>query len=173
MAAARKICMLGDFAVGKTSLVRRYVLNMFSADYHATIGVNIYKYADTVDMPDGSAVALNQVIWDIEGNEDRTSLLSTYVHGAAGAIICADVTRDGTIASLTRHARFFLEQRPGRPVVFAINKADLLGAGDRPPDTRPLADTFGAPVVLTSALSGDAVQQAFRDLGRVMLQRGT
>jgi hypothetical protein len=135
MAVSKKICMLGDFAVGKTSLVRRYVLGEFSPVYHATLGVNIYKHTDaigTVGRADREPVQLNQILWDIEGFQQRIDLLQTYIHGASGAIVVGDVTRDDTVESMTRHARFFLEQRPGRPGARPprAGETELAGAGD-------------------------------------------
>lgn len=175
MAVSKKICMLGDFAVGKTSLVRRYVLGEFSPVYHATLGVNIYKHTDTISPADKKPVQLNQVLWDIEGFQQRIDLLQTYIHGASGAIVVGDVTRDDTLESVTRHARFFLEQRPGRPVVLALNKADLLadpGAGD-PETADALAARFGGRPIVTSALDGRAVPDLFRALGQWILELGT
>jgi GTPase SAR1 family protein len=178
MAVSKKICMLGDFAVGNTSLVRRYVLCEFSPVYHATLGVNIYKHTDaigTVGRADREPVQLNQILWDIEGFQQRIDLLQTYIHGASGAIVVGDVTRDDTVESMTRHARFFLEQRPGRPVVLALNKADLLadpGAGD-PETADALAARFGGRPIVTSALDGTAVPDLFRALGQRILELGT
>jgi GTPase SAR1 family protein len=170
-AAARKICMLGDFGVGKTSLVRRYVIGDFSPTYHATIGVNVYTHTDAVPAESGP-LRLSQVIWDIEGSEQGSPTLATYVHGASGAIIVGDVTRADAIASLVRHGRFFQGLRPGRPVVFALNKSDLLAAGTAPPAAAEVERAFGAAVITTSALLGDAVPELFRALGAAMLRIG-
>jgi GTPase SAR1 family protein len=84
---SKKICVIGQFAVGKTSLVRRYVLDEFSHDYQATLGVNIYKYSDTVDYPASGESTLNQIIWDIEGGDTNPEKTGTYIQGAAGALV--------------------------------------------------------------------------------------
>lgn len=173
MAVSKKICMLGDFAVGKTSLVRRYVLGEFSPVYHATLGVNIYKHSDTIGARDKEPVELNQILWDIEGFQQRTDLLQTYVHGASGAIVVSDVSRDDILQSTTKHARFFLNQRPGRPVVFAFNKADLLAEPDDPDAADALSARFGSRPIVTSALDGRAVPELFRALGQQILELGT
>ncbi len=188
--AARKICMLGDFGVGKTSLVRRYVIGDFSPTYHATIGVNVYTHTDMIPVNgapgadaspegrvEGGSVRLSQVIWDIEGHEAASPTLApptlaTYVHGASGAIIVGDVTRADAIESLVRHGRFFQSLRPGRPMVFALNKSDLLAAGVAPPAAADVEREFGAPVLTTSALLGAAVPELFRALGTAMLRIG-
>lgn len=173
MAVSKKICMLGDFAVGKTSLVRRYVLGEFSPVYQATLGVNIYKYSDTITPTDQQPVQLNQILWDIEGFQHRTDLLQTYIHGASGAIIVGDVTADDAADTMSQHARSFLKQRPGRPVVFALNKADLLAEPDGGEASDALEARFANRPILTSALDGRAVPDLFRALGGHILELGT
>lgn len=169
---SKKICVIGQFAVGKTSLVRRYVLDEFSHDYQATLGVNIYKYSDTVEYPAGGKTTLNQIIWDIEGGDTNPEKTGTYIQGAAGALIVGDITRPETIAAMSDHARLFQSLRPGRPIAFALNKIDLL---DEPPamDTdERLTKEFGADVVRTSAAKGTAVPELFRRLGGRILKIG-
>lgn len=169
---SKKICVIGQFAVGKTSLVRRYVLNEFSHDYQATLGVNIYKYSDTVDGPSGKETVLNQIIWDIEGGDTNPEKTGTYIQGAAGALIVGDITRAETIAAMAEHARLFQSLRPGRPFAFALNKIDLL---DEPPPQETddsLTKEFGADVVRTSAAEGTAVPELFRRLGSRILEIG-
>lgn len=166
MAHARKTCILGDFAVGKTSLVRRYVLNEFSHDYKATIGVNVYKFGDQIDPGDGTR--MEQIIWDIEGSGLSRELLGNYIEGASGAFVVGDITRADAVSSMTEHARLFQERLPGRPVVFAFNKVDLVAPHQCPGE--PLAAEFGTKVVYTSAATGAAVPELFRTLGRLMLQ---
>ncbi len=169
---SRKICVIGQFAVGKTSLVRRYVLDEFSHDYQATLGVNIYKFSDAVDDPAGGETELNQIIWDIEGGDTNPEKIGSYIRGAAGALIVGDITRAETVAAMSDHARLFQSLRPGRPFAFALNKIDLLG-DPAPPDTdERLTKEFGADVVRTSAATGIAVPKLFRRLGVRILEIG-
>ena len=170
MALARKLCLLGDFAVGKTSLIRRYIHNEFSLDYEATVGVQIHQYNDKIDAGQGLA-PFAQVIWDIEGSRFGEELITNYVLGAAGAVIVGDATRSDAIPSMSSHARAFLDILPGRPIVFAMNKSDLLVAGESP-DANELMETFGAELVLTSALTGDGVRSLFHALGKRVLEIG-
>ncbi len=164
MEFARKLCLLGDFSVGKTSLVRRYVHDEFSADYRATVGVQVHQHTDDLEI-DGNTIRMAQVIWDIEGSRFGEELVANYVLGAAGALVIGDLTRDDCIASMCSHAERFLKILPGRPIVFALNKADLV-AQDRRPDGRELTEGFGGGIVQTSALTGEAVGVLFRTLGR-------
>lgn len=172
MAINKKICVIGAFAVGKTSLVRRYVLNQFSPDYQATLGVNIYKYSDEVEAPDGSRVSVNQILWDIEGSEEGVDLLDTYLRGAAGALVVGDVTRTDALESMAAHADHFIAVQPGRPVVFALNKVDLLTPAESVPDADSLSAEFGGAVVSTSAATGVAVPELFGALARRILEVG-
>ena len=176
MEVSKKICIVGDFAVGKTSLVRRYVLNEFSPDYQATLGVNIYKFSDRVAPSSGGApVTVNQVLWDIEGADDaRATALETYLHGAAGALIVGDVMRETTMESMFEHARHFQRVQVGRPVAFALNKADLLdGEEGHARHRAALQSEFAAPVLATSAATGATVPELFRSLAARVLELGT
>lgn len=171
MAISKKISLLGDFSVGKTSLIRRYVLGKFSPDYQATLGVNIYRYVDEAEGPDGRTHRVQQIIWDIESSEPATEPFDTYLRGSAGAIIVADLTRPDMLHSANKQARRFMDLMPGRPVVFALNKVDLL---DQPADEEPLRnlrEEYGAEVLTTSAAMGTGVVELFRALSRSILER--
>ena len=168
MAVGKKICMLGDFGVGKTSLVRRYVHNEFSPDYQTTLGVNIYKYTDEVPT-DGGAVEFRHLLWDIEGGLQRQSLLDSYIGGSAGAIVVGDVTRPDRIETMRENAMRFQRARPGRPVVFALNKSDLIEEDELAAQAESLAKDFRGSVQYTSALTGEAVAALFRTLAEQIL----
>ncbi len=172
MTVNKKICIIGAFAVGKTSLVRRYVLNQFSPDYQATLGVNVYKFGDQVEAPGGGLETINLIIWDIEGGQLAADLLDTYLRGASGALVVGDVTREDALDSMAQHARHFLRVQPGRPLVFALNKMDLLDSPDLAPDGGMLSDEFGGRVVRASAATGSAVPELFRALGGRILEVG-
>jgi len=168
MAVGKKICMLGDFGVGKTSLVRRYVHNEFSPDYQTTLGVNIYKYTDEVQA-DGGAVEFRHLLWDIEGGLQRESLLDSYIGGAAGAIVVGDITRPDRLETMRDNAQRFRQARPGRPVVFALNKIDLVEGEPFIDGADDLAKDFRGVVRYTSAQTGEAVATLFRTLAEQIL----
>ena len=117
----KKILLLGDFHVGKTSLIRRYVDNSFDDSYLTTIGVKISKKELTLE---GEICEL--LIWDIEGATPHKAILQNYLRGASGAIFVADVIRDETIEGLSEHIENFLSVNPGAPYVVGYNKVDLL-----------------------------------------------
>jgi len=168
VAVGKKICMLGDFGVGKTSLVRRYVLGEFSPDYQTTLGVNIYKYDDRVET-DAGEVDFKHILWDIEGGLQRQSLLDSYIGGSAGAIVVGDITRPDRLETMRENAQRFREARPGRPVVFAVNKIDLIEGPPDPAGVDELALDFRGSVEYTSAQTGEAVASLFRKLAQSVL----
>lgn len=170
MAAGKKLCLIGDFSVGKTSIIRRYIHGDFSLDYHATVGVQVHEYIDQIDKGRGT-VPFAQVIWDIEGSKFGQELITNYILGSAGALIVGDVTRRDVIASMTSHARHFLGILPGRPVVFALNKCDLLAIEERP-DGNELKEAFGCELLHTSALTGESIKELFRTLCKRVLEIG-
>src|SRR6266550_4638152 len=88
----RKICMLGGFSVGKTSLVKRYVQSIFSESYMATVGVKIDKKTVTLDDR-----VVHLILWDLAGEDDMSSLRMSYLRGSAGYVLVADGTRPSTL----------------------------------------------------------------------------
>jgi small GTP-binding protein len=159
----KKICLLGGFAVGKTSLVSRFVHSMFSDRYLTTVGVKIEK--KTVDVDDRH---VDLVIWDIYGEDDFQKLRTSYLRGASGYLLVVDGTRLTTLeTALGLHAT--AEQSIGRvPFILIVNKADLTNWEI----SDALLDRYsrqGWSVLRTSAKTGDHVETAFADLARAML----
>ena len=168
---SKKICMLGTFGVGKTSLVRRFVYSIFEEKYLSTLGVQISQKQLT-DLCPGSHKAdqLNLILWDLANVEKFTPAVRNYYRGAAGAIIVTDLTRRETFDETRIHVREFLETNPDAVLIFAGNKADLVSevsAGS--PELQILAEKYDAPWLLTSAKTGDNVQELFEKLGEALL----
>lgn len=159
----KKICMLGGFAVGKTSLVSRFVSSMFSDTYLTTVGVKIDKKSVAAR---GNEVDL--IIWDIYGEDEFQKLRTSYLRGASGYLLVADVTRRATLdTAQALHA--LVEQTIGSiPFTLVLNKTDLLDRWD-------LDDTIVEQlkkrwrVIQTSAKTGDHVDEAFVDLACEMV----
>ena len=152
---ARKLIMLGEIAVGKTSLVRRLALGRFDADYKATVGVDLYKHVVNPESPDPTHL----VIWDIEGDMGESILSHHYSAGASGALIVSDVTRPETHDTARGLASEFRTKFAGRPYAFVANKIDQ----DASAITRHLEalETPHAKLYRTSAADGTAVIEAF------------
>lgn len=172
VAVTRKVCLLGEFSVGKTSVSRRYVTGTFSPDYHATLGVNIYKFADSWTTENGQAIESTLLIWDIEGGELAPGLRESYITGAAGALVVADISRASTLAAMAQHAEMFEAEAPGRPLAFAFNKNDLIAAPEAEEVSAQLASRFDAPQQRVSAATGDHIVTLFRGLTERIIRVG-
>lgn len=164
-----KIIMLGDFSVGKTSLIRRYVENAFDESYLTTIGVRV---SQKIVPLGGNRSDTNLLIWDIAGNDGLSTVIHQYIKGSSGAIITGDVTRKETLVYMNKYHTLFKEICPDRPVVFALNKTDLLDGGTIPEYVtrfkKEVEDTTGFNVIFSSAKTGDAVEQIFREIASLM-----
>jgi small GTP-binding protein len=155
----KKICMLGGFSVGKTSLVRRYVQSIFSEAYLTTVGVKVDK--KTIDLPDK---AVNLIIWDLAGEDDIQSLRMSYMRGASGYVLVADGTRHSTL-DVALSLRNRVEAEFGSlPFVLLINKNDLTDDWAVPDTEIASMQQKGWWVRTSSARSGESVEEAFKDL---------
>jgi small GTP-binding protein len=164
-----KVCLLGDYAVGKTSLVRRFVYNMFDDRYLSTIGVKVSR--KIVALARGEQVVeLTLMLWDLAGSEEFDSVRASYLRGAVAALIVCDLTQPSTLATAPQYAAQIRAVNPRAGLVLAANKLDL--AEQRAltdEDVRAMARILGAPCLFTSAKNGDGVDEAFRDLGRLAI----
>jgi len=158
---ARKICMIGDFAVGKTSLVSRFVHRTFADRYLTTVGVKIDT--KTVHVPSGDQLKL--VLWDIAGKSSFARVDTSYLRDASGYLLVIDGTRASTLDSAIQLQQTVEEQLGPAPFTVLLNKADL---GERwALDNVLLAglDSRGWSFSRTSAMSGEGVEEAFSRLG--------
>lgn len=159
----KKICMMGAFAVGKTSLVRRFVHSIFSDSYQTTIGVMISKKSLTVDNVD-----FQLVIWDLEGRDEFTDVRSNYLRGAAGVLFVVDVTRPHTL-TVVRQLRYEIQKHVGDiPALILLNKSDLADQWRLDGDVLQQLEAEGCTLIRTSARSGDQVETSFIALVRAM-----
>lgn len=162
-----KVCLVGEHGVGKTSLIRRYVLDEFDDRYIVTLGAKVSKREMAFSLGPGRAVQMDMTVWDIMGSKGFRELLrEAYFHGAQGVLAVSDLTRHETLADLDDWIEAVFRTVKAVPIVFAVNKADL---GDRSafgdPQVREAAAAFAAPFYYTSAKTGQNVEAAFRALG--------
>jgi hypothetical protein len=160
----KKVCMLGSFSVGKTSLVRRFVESIFDETYHTTIGVKVDK--KIVDV-NGEDVTL--MLWDIYGEDAYQKTRMSYLRGMSGYLLVADGTRRQTLMdALALHER--IVQEIGKlPVVLALNKDDLTDQWEIDSAQEAKLAEEGWTVQHTSAKTGDAVKKVFVNLAQAML----
>ncbi|PMP73523.1 MAG: GTP-binding protein [Chloroflexus aggregans] len=157
-----KICLIGEFSVGKTSLVRRFVEGIFDERYLSTLGVQISRHTMHVDQTEFSLL-----IWDTAGGEELNQIVQNYYRGAAGALLVCDVTRPETLPALNAYATAFHQASPATPLVIAANKADLVNQRRLSDDEiSSVAAVLSADWLCTSARTGEGVQEAFHILGR-------
>lgn len=158
----RKVCMLGSFAVGKTSLVRRFVKGRFDEKYLSTIGVQISRRSIMVDERN-----VNLIIWDLAGGDEFIRSNAGYLRGASGVFLVCDLTREPTLAVLEQYAEQIRSADSKMEIVVLGNKHDL--TEERIISDEELAafcKTVDAPYFLTSAKTGENIAEAFNLLGQ-------
>ncbi|MHA1283620.1 MAG: Rab family GTPase [Promethearchaeota archaeon] len=170
-----KIVLLGPAAVGKTSLLRRYVTGIFEENYSATIGVQFLTKELVVKSEKNEDLKINLSIWDVTGQERFEDLRTTFYRGAQGALLIFDLTRRKTFEEI----KFWYEEITkvlGKEVPFVLigNKNDLLkdvGRGVEISEAEKLAKEFNSIYIETSAKTGDNVDKAFLKLTELILSK--
>lgn len=162
----RKICMLGDPAVGKTSLVRRYVLDVFTDDYIPSIGMKVTKKQILLNK---GSMALTLMIWDILGSKtDRFD--SIYYKGVKGALIVCDVTRKKTFDGIPRWMSGLFDITEEIPIIILANKIDMdWEIQEIEQKLIEAAQDYNAQILFTSAKTGENVENAFLSLAEGLL----
>jgi small GTP-binding protein len=170
---SKKICLIGDFGVGKTSLVRRFVDRQFSDRYLSTVGVKISrKSMEVSDSERQKNITLQLLIWDIEGSTKFKGVSTSYFQGAKGAIIVGDVTRPESLENISAHIQAFLKVNPQGKTVIALNKSDLIDAEYLEKycqlysfsDNKSFVSTY-----VSSAKNGTNVDKIFQSLAHSMI----
>ena len=171
-----KVCLVGEAAVGKTSLIRRYVQDEFDDRYITTLGAKVSKKELAFDLPEKDLqVQMDMTIWDIMGEKGFRDLLKeAFFHGAQGTIAVCDRTRYSTLKELDDWVQGVFNVVGEIPVVFAVNKVDLKDEvmilfGDK--EIEQAVRAFGAPYFYTSAKTGENVEAVFRRLGAMVLAK--
>ena len=160
----KKICMVGAFATGKTSLVARFVKSIFSDIYQTTVGVKIDK--KLINFKD---YELNLILWDIHGEDEFQKIRMSYMRGASGYFLVVDGTRRYTLEQA-----FFLQQRVedtiGKvPFILILNKADLTKEWEIDDAAMEELSRKNWTVIKGSAKTGLGVEESFINLAEKML----
>lgn len=166
ISASRKICLLGDFAVGKTSTVARSVRNTFSEAYLTTVGVKV----DTKTLTDAEGHDLRLVLWDIAGASSLDQMRANYIGGSQGLLLIADGTRADTVdTALALRDQALRRLGRGLPAVLVLNKCDLANEWEVPPP-RIGELSQQLPVFSASARTGEGVEEAFAALASLLIE---
>jgi small GTP-binding protein len=159
----KKICMLGGFAVGKTSLVSRFVRSVFSDKYHSTVGVKVDKKVIGVGEDQ-----VNLLLWDIYGEDDFQRLRTSYLRGSAGYVLVVDGTRHETLEKAVVLQSRAREAVGPVPFVLMLNKSDLAEKWEVEDTAVETLVRQGWPAFRTSAKTGAGVEEAFQTLAQKM-----
>ncbi len=161
-----KICLLGEAAVGKTSLVYRFVTSSFKENYKATLGVNLLKK----DLSFENHGLVSNQIWDLGGQESFQSLRKLYLDGANGALVIFDVTNQASFEKLDEWIGSFIQVRGEKPMILIGNKVDLKdNIKISESQVKEYASQHNMTYLLTSAKSGENVEEAFEQLINTIL----
>jgi small GTP-binding protein len=166
---SKKVCLLGDFAVGKTSLVRRFVYDLFEDKCLSTIGVKVCRKVVAVSEDDAT-IELTIMLWDLADSKEFDSIRVSYLRGTAGAVAVCDLTRPSTIGGLYKYSRDLRLINPGAHLILAANKTDLLHqrlVTDAQIEAAAL--DIKAPFYVTSARTGENVDEVFRHMARLLV----
>ena len=167
----KKICLLGDGAVGKTSLIRKFVFDSFDDKYIMTFGTKVSK-KDVTMFRNSQEFNMTFLIWDILGQRVHNNVHSAYYQGASGAFIVCDTTRLETLEHLEEWIRVFRDVNCEAPVVLLGNKSDLkeeMKFGDT--ELGELANRYNMKYHLTSAKTGAFVEDSFIELGNEVIDK--
>jgi len=166
MMLQKKICMLGAFATGKTSLVVQFVHSIFTDKYYTTIGVKIDKKELTIGTQD-----VNLVLWDLAGEDEFLQVHMSYLRGSSGYLLVADGTRPATLDT-ARSLQKRVEAAIGYvPFVLMLNKSDLTAGWEVGEEALANLSEKGWDIIITSARSGLGVEEAFVTLVKKILEK--
>ena len=159
---AKKVLLVGNFGVGKTSLIRRFVLNEFSEDYISTIGVRVSTKIVTV-----SNEQIKLLIWDVAGTSDDEKVPKAYFLGASAAMYVFDLSREETYTNLVKKVDVVKQLSGLKNITIVGNKKDLLSNDE----LIHLKKIISIPVdLITSAKENDNVEDAFTILAKQSLK---
>lgn len=161
----KKVCMVGSFATGKTSLIARFVHSIFSEKYQTTVGVKIDKKA--VNYNDKE---LNLILWDLYGEDEFQKVRMSYLRGSSAYLLVVDGTRRNTLEKAF-NLQIKVEETIGKvPFILVMNKSDLSDEWEIDIDEINDLTQRGWSIVKTSAKTGRGVEEVFQTITKKMLE---
>lgn len=158
-----KLCMVGSFAVGKTSLVKRYVQSIFTEKYHTTVGVKVDKKEVLI-----AGKTTRMMIWDLAGEDSFAHLRLTFMRGAAGYLLVADGTRAATLDVALDLNRQIEDALGPIPFVLVLNKDDLAETWEIDNARVDRLERAGMRIFRSSAKSGRGVEAIFEQFAALV-----
>ena len=160
----KKICMLGSYGVGKTSLVGRFVHSIFSEKYQSTIGVKVDRKRMQIDEQD-----VNLLLWDLHGDDEFQRVRASYLRGMTGYILVIDSTRGESLQVAVDLQRLAFDTVGDIPFIVLINKCDLTDDWDLDNEVLSELENQGWILHQTSAKTGKLVNESFELLAKNMI----
>ncbi|MBD2208297.1 GTP-binding protein [Nostoc linckia FACHB-104] len=160
----KKICMVGAFATGKTSLVSRFVSSIFSEKYHTTVGVKIDK--KTLNIQDRT---INLILWDLYGEDEFQKVRMSYLRGSSGYLLVVDGTRRNTLEKAFDLQTRVEDTIGNVPFIMILNKWDLTDEWEIDPVEIDAVQLKGWTVMKTSAKNGLGVAEVFQALAEKIM----
>jgi small GTP-binding protein len=160
----KKVCMIGSFAVGKTSLVRKSVQGIFSETYKTTVGVKVDNKVVRVGEKE-----VTLVLWDLYGEDKFQTLLRAHLSGTFGYLLVADGTRLATLHEAEALEAKMRQEIGNKPFLFLLNKCDLRPEWEIDDAQQADLAARGWEILHTSAKTGEGVEAAFQRLAEQML----
>lgn len=169
----KKICLLGDPAVGKTSLIRRFIENTFEDNYISTIGTNVLPKMVNLYIPEtGQTIKIKLLIWDLAGQAGFSDVNVSYYRGAEGALIVSDLTRHKTLESVPAWVYQIQKSVQDIPFVILANKSDSFDQKTfEIEEAENLGRSYKTHAFMTSAKTGDGVENAFHTLALAVIRK--
>ena len=170
---SKKIVLIGDPGVGKTSMIRKFVHDIFDDKYISTLGTKVSNKMVEIMHPDNNnPISLNLLIWDVMGEKEYELFHQIAYRGAQGAFIVSDLTRKETLDILPNWVSGLYKSAGEIPIIFIGNKNDLIEQKQfELEDLAKIASTFNSPSFLTSAKTGENVEKAFIILSEKLLKK--
>jgi len=162
----KKICMVGAFATGKTSLVAKYVHSIFSENYQTTVGVKIDKKIVNIG---GNELSL--ILWDLYGEDDFQKLRLSYLRGSSAYLLVVDGTRHETLEKAFSLQSKVEESIGNVPFLLVINKSDLTDEWEIEIEEMDKIIERGWTVIQTSAKTGLGVEEIFQNIAEKIMER--
>jgi small GTP-binding protein len=165
-----KICLIGDWGVGKTSLIRKFVLDQFDDKYIVTFGTKVTKKRIKFKQDPQNIIDMNLVIWDVMGQKEFKKIQTSAYRGTHGVFLVCDITRLDTLKNLKKWQQEIFHVTGEIPLIVLVNKIDLkTKAKFTVEDVESAAKGLKAQFYLTSAKTGQNVESAFKNIGLKLL----
>jgi small GTP-binding protein len=168
----KKVCMLGDMAVGKTSLIRRFVVDQFDDRYVQTIGTKVTSKEMRIEGSDiAHSGTVRLMVWDLLGQPGYDTVRTTALLGSEGALVVCDQTRRETLENVPKWVSRYFQVCGDALLILLVNKHDLTeGASFSDREVKTVCGRLGIPYFFTSAKTGENVEEAFTAITDEMLR---